>query len=226
MGHTLDSILKEYGVPIQGKGRPGVVAGTASPEHLERKQLFSVLGTPAGMDPKDTLSGHNGTAPVPSVAIYDEKPIHRTMVLLRAGGKTYKEIAEATEYSEVHVRTVCCQPWARQRMTQLAMDGQLVVQDLLASELVPCIETLVEIRDDKKVPAASRIMATKEILDRFLGKAPQTLDVTHNKSKPDASMEDLDNELNGLRERQNVLAGKGAVRTVTVTVSETRSEQE
>jgi hypothetical protein len=225
MAHALDTIAQDPNSDVpHTPGRPGVVSGQASEDHIARKHLVSRLGTPPGMDQKDALGGMTGSAPVPPVAIYDEKPIHRTMVLLRSSGKTYKEIAEATEYSEVHVRTVCCQPWARQRMSQLAMDGQMDIQSLLAGEIVKSVETLVEIRDDKKAPPSCRLQAVNQIMDRFLGKPTATVNVNQNKGvDPEADVASLDRQINELRERQMNLAGKGPVRSVSITVTETRS---
>lgn len=227
MAHVLDLIAKYADSDLpKGPGRPGVVAGTASQDHLERKKMFQVLGVPADMDPTNALGNGAPTAPVPAVTIYDEKPVHRTMVLMRARGCTYKEIAEATDYSQQQVRQVCNQPWARQRLSQLAMDGQMDVQDILAAELLPSIEAIVEIRDDKKAGASTRLAAANALLDRFLGKPTVTVNNNNTNRTVGAneSLEEIEANIQRVREEQVTLAGKPAVRQVQITVTETRSQ--
>ena len=49
------------------------------------------------------------------------------------------------------------------------------VQELARQFTVEVIETLVEIMQDQKAPAAARIAAANSLLDRAFGKPPQTI---------------------------------------------------
>lgn len=50
------------------------------------------------------------------------------------------------------------------------------VKELCAQQTIPSIKTLMEIRDNKKAPAACRILAANSILDRGLGKPRQEIE--------------------------------------------------
>lgn len=49
---------------------------------------------------------------------------------------------------------------------------------LLRSNLPSAIRTLAEVCNDKNAPSAARVRAAELILDRVLGKAPQTVHIT------------------------------------------------
>ncbi len=49
------------------------------------------------------------------------------------------------------------------------------LSELAQAETDACIATLVKIRDSAKAPAAARIVAARELLDRAYGKASQSV---------------------------------------------------
>jgi hypothetical protein len=49
------------------------------------------------------------------------------------------------------------------------------VRDLARQETEACIRALAEIRDSKRAPAAARVAAIRELLDRAYGRAAQPL---------------------------------------------------
>ena len=49
------------------------------------------------------------------------------------------------------------------------------LSELARAETDACIATLVKIRDSAKAPAAARIVAARELLDRAYGKASQSV---------------------------------------------------
>ena len=224
MAHVLDYVAKEAGGNA-GPGRPGVVAGTASPTHFKRRELFGSLGVPVGAKPEETMNG-GATAPVPSVTIFDEKPEHTIMCLLKARGYTYEEIAVETGYTPQHVRTVCIQPWARRKIQAVQKDGIGDAKNFLAGQLIHNLELVQEIADDTKNPPSVRLAAANANLDRFLGK-PST-SVTNDKPKVEAqSLDDLERELNELKSLEGDIIARKPKRdpqSIVIDVTETATK--
>lgn len=104
-------------------------------------------------------------------AIIHEKPEHRIILWLKAQGYSAKEIEKATGFSYGHVRTIIAQPWFRERIGQIINEiGRDAVKAKLQGEVLPSIELLTSVRDNEKARHADRIAASRELLDRFLGK--------------------------------------------------------
>jgi hypothetical protein len=119
-----------------------------------------------------------------------ERPEHRIMIYLRAQGRTIKEISTATGYSYHWVGQIVRQPWFKQRLlTLLDEEGRDVLQTMLKAEAIPSIETLVEIRDDPKARHSDKISATKELLDRYLGKSVAKVETKVTTTVGDAATE-------------------------------------
>ena len=69
--------------------------------------------------------------------------------------------------------------------------GVAEVTELARAESVACIETLVQIRDDPKVPAIVRLRAAEVLLDRAWGKATAHLTLDDTREDARASNEEL-----------------------------------
>lgn len=117
----------------------------------------------------------------PAMAINREQPVHVLMCYMQASGKSLKEIAEATNYSEGAVRMITKQPWFRKRFLRITADaGRNSVESFLAGETMTSLEVLVEIRDDSGQKGPTRVAAANSILDRALGKAVQKVETENH----------------------------------------------
>lgn len=104
-------------------------------------------------------------------AIVHEKPEHRIVLWLKAQGYSHKEVEKATGFSYSHICTIAAQPWFRERVGQIINElGRDAVKAKLQGEVLPSIELLTSVRDNEKARHADRIAASRELLDRFLGK--------------------------------------------------------
>jgi len=54
------------------------------------------------------------------------------------------------------------------------------LNELARAQTEACIQTLVNIRDNAKAPAAARIAASRELLDRGYGRPPQGITLAGN----------------------------------------------
>lgn len=123
----------------------------------------------------------------PSVDVHKEKPIHRAMALMSVKGATYREIAKATGYSAVQVSTLMRQPWMREMVVHLISEAGLdPVLTLLQSEGMNSVMKLIDLRES--APPPIQLGATKELLDRLFGKAPQHI-ITEKKMPEDPKAE-------------------------------------
>lgn len=145
----------------------------------------------------------------PNLAILHEKPQHRLLILLKMSGRTNREIAAESGYSEAWLSQVFRQPWAQAEMSRvLAESGKDGIAGLLKSEVIPSIMTLVELRDGDETPSAVRKAACDSLLDRYLGKPAQHVDVVEHKDTLSAeTVAEVDQELERLRAEEKQLLG-------------------
>jgi len=117
-----------------------------------------------------------------------EKPWHRTAINMSAAGYRNNEIAAAVERSPHSVATALKQPWARE---YLIKEAKKTVQDeikaVLEAEALPSIRMLIAVRDSESTKNGDRIAASRELLDRFLGKPVQPMTTD---AKPVAELSD------------------------------------
>ena len=127
----------------------------------------------AATDP-DRLFSTNGDMVDPNLAILDEKPEHRLIVYLKAQGFSNKEVSDKTGYTQPWVSQITRQPWFRLRLVQeLREAGVDQIQQVLKSNALDSIFTLVDLRDDPQAPKSVRKAAADSLLDRYLGKPTQ-----------------------------------------------------
>lgn len=145
----------------------------------------------------------------PNLAILHEKPHHRLILLLKLRGLTNNEIAEQSGFTVSWVSQIVRQPWAVATMAKLSAEaGAASIHGLLESEAVPSIMKLVELRDNADTPSAVVRSACDSLLDRFLGKPAQHVDVVEHKAGMDAeSVQQLDAELTRLHAEEQQLMG-------------------
>lgn len=121
-------------------------------------------------------------------AFYDiksERGEHRVICFLKAQGHSNIEIANKTGFHPVSISNILRQPRAKQLIAEeIARAGRDQIEVMLSSSAADSIQTLLEIRDSAKARASDRANAAKDLLDRFLGKPKQAIDIT---SRTDAS---------------------------------------
>lgn len=104
-----------------------------------------------------------------------EKPIHRRILFLKAHGMSNVDIAEQLSMTPVGVGLVCRQEWFKKALVQL-MNGAGVdaVKTAITGAALDSVFKVISLRDSATSEAVQRDCAF-DLLDRYLGKAPQPL---------------------------------------------------
>lgn len=109
-------------------------------------------------------------------AILREQPRHRLILWMTAQGHTPQEVADALGITKQTVYNVRKQPWFREMFVKLTTSmGKDAAMQLLKGEVLPSLQTLVEIRDCAEKDSDRRA-AADSLLDRYLGKATVRVD--------------------------------------------------
>ena len=144
---------------------------------------------------------------MPTSTILTEKPIHRMMIYLHASGASYADIAAQTGFTTQSIRTVLSQPWARSRLVQILNEtGRDRVKHFLTHEVAPSLEVLRDIRDSEQARASDKIAASREILDRALGKSTVHIESENTTKTVSADVSAIDRQIESVRKQ---LAEKG-----------------
>lgn len=105
-------------------------------------------------------------------AVLKESPRHRLILWMTANGQSPQQIATALGITRQTVYTVRKQPWFRAMFVRITESlGKDAATQLLKGEVLPSLQTLIEIRDDPTAKSADRRGAADSLLDRYLGKA-------------------------------------------------------
>lgn len=105
-----------------------------------------------------------------------EQPHHRRIIDLTLQGFTITEITTLLDLSRPTVKNVLRQPWARERMIEQSKKDVLgEVGEMLKQELVNSVQKMIEIRDSTTTRPETQLAASKEIIDRVLGKTAQPI---------------------------------------------------
>jgi hypothetical protein len=131
-----------------------------------------------------------------------ERPVHRVICYMALSGSTNKEIAEVTGYGVSQVANVLKQPRAKAFMAEQArVIAGSSVEKFFAAEAHRTAQKMIELRDSEAVPAAVRLAACVNILDRHLGKPTQYVKTEQVKDIDSAVREkaEIDAELASLR---------------------------
>lgn len=133
----------------------------------------------------------------PNLAILSEQPWHRAVVYMKVQGCTNREIAARFDKTEAWISQLTRQPWFRERVVEeLKTTGRNLVEEAIKVEILPSIQTLVELRDGAESEQV-RFNSARDLVDRFLGKPTQRVE---SKSTGDfhhtvETVADLDREL-------------------------------
>lgn len=141
-------------------------------------------------------------------AIKRERPEHRLMLWMKLNGNKTRDIALQLGYTEVHVRTVCKQPWFLDAFVRLSSEtGKDAVQTFLKGEVMPALARTVEIANTAE-KTETRLAANKEILDRFLGKSVVKAEVKSS-GTVDVTVRDITKLLDEQKDLDRQLAANG-----------------
>jgi len=171
-------------------------------ENSGLKELFE--GTP---------SAGGGSAPLfnarePNLAILHEKGEHRLLLWLKAKGASNREIARESGYTEPWLSQLFRQPWAQAQLVEMLREaGADEVGAIIKGAAADSVFTLIELRDDSDMPGAVRKGAADSLLDRYLGKPHQSVEV-RSEAKAIESVDDLNKELAELEQEEKRLLGR------------------
>lgn len=157
------------------------------------------------------------TPRVEPMVLLSEKPEHKLVVYLKTLGHTYAEIAELVSLSVVQVQQILVQPHAREYQFRLIEENSddSMLNQMIDRAAAGSIAVMVQLRDDEKCPHNVRLKAAQDLLDRRLGKA--TIRVSQEKPRATGeSVEELDRELESLRQKQQDLYGRPRLREVRI----------
>ena len=181
---ALADVLVDY--EPRGRGRPKkgseVDHGVDPAFHTAQAELES-----QGLRPLANAEETKG------VRIEKENSRHRVLVYLFAQGGSAKNVFQQLggewneetnsavsgtgEYSYQHLLNIRRQPWFQNELLAvIAENGSPLIEARLKLEMMSSLETLIEIRDNKKERGATRVTAANSLLDRYLGKPTQKVE--------------------------------------------------
>lgn len=179
------------------------------------KQLYVNSGVKEAFD---ALTAEDSTArPVkdffnqrdPNLGVMHEKPEHRVLLMMKARGWSNREIAVASGYSEPWISQLMRQPWAvRTLAEEITNAGRDEIQTLLEGSAADSIRKLIELRDHPDTPATVVRATCENLLDRFLGKPRQQVDVVQKKDTSIETITELDQQIAAAETEINRLQGK------------------
>src|SRR6267142_5380758 len=142
----------------------------------------------------------------PMWELNSEQAWHKVAAFVFATGVSAREVAKRLDRSEPAVQNLTRQKWFQEQVTQIIAElgGGKDIMPLIQGEQMNSLGTLVEMRDNPRVPAAARISCARDILDRGLGKPTQRIEMSHevHSDDPVAEVEKLEQENNRLRNEQ------------------------
>lgn len=110
-------------------------------------------------------------------AVLKESPRHRLILWMTANGQSPQQIADALGITRQTVYTTRKQPWFREMFVRItASMGKDAATQLLKGEVLPSLQTLVEVRDNPLAKDSDRRAAADSLLDRYLGKPTVKVD--------------------------------------------------
>ena len=163
-------------------------------------ELFAEKGVP-----EDGLFN----AKCPNLQVKHEKPEHRYLLWMKAQGASNREISEQSGYTEPWLSQVFRQPWAQATLVQMLKEsGKSVLDQTLAiiqGEAINSLNRLVAVRDDPATPKAVQRACCVDIIEQFLGKPKQKVEVAQGGSSD--TVEELDKRLAELEKQEQQLRG-------------------
>lgn len=120
------------------------------------------------------------------VEIKNEKPWHRTAVLLCAAGWAAKDIAMEVGYGTQAVLTLMKQPWFNEAVgIVIERNGTADALEIFKAEIMGAQATVLEIMNNEKAPPTVRLAAANSVIDRVKGKAKQSVEISQLRAASD-----------------------------------------
>lgn len=104
-----------------------------------------------------------------------EKPWHQLAVKCLALRMTYEEAAKFCGVDKVSVSLALRAPFFQARLREELSHTTTPLEELFRDTGVRAFHKIIDIMEDPKTPKATALASAKEIIDRCLGKAPQTI---------------------------------------------------
>jgi len=112
----------------------------------------------------------------PNHKIKHERFWHRQVAFMVAKGMSQTEIAKELGKTDAWISQVVRQPWfSKLVLKELHSSGRTAVDEIFKNAAAASALKLIEIRDNPKTPVGVALNAADKLLDRYMGKAPQTL---------------------------------------------------
>lgn len=144
----------------------------------------------------------------PNLAILHEKPEHRALLWMKAQGASNREISSVSGYTEPWLSQLFRQPWAQAMLVEILREGGAdEVRGLIKSAAADSVLTLINIRDEPKAPYAVRRACAVDLVEQFLGKPKQHVEMAETQASKD--VEELDKQIEQLQMEENRLLGRG-----------------
>ena len=143
---------------------------------------------------------HGKSDPVYDIEV--EQPWHRTAAFAFALGASLSDVATQHDKAVATVSNLLRQPWFQEKVSVIMAEyGGRDVIELFKAEQFNSLQTLISIRDDKKIAPTVRVTCARDILDRALGKPTQYIE-----QKTAISSDDPVAEVKRLEEENNRLS--------------------
>src|SRR6476620_5656579 len=107
--------------------------------------------------------------------ITQEKEWHRPCAVLAARGVGIGKIAQSVGRCRQAVANLFRQPWFTAMVNEELREARQDVAQLFRNEVTSNLAVLASIRDDEAAPVNARVLASKELNDRALGRPVQPI---------------------------------------------------
>ena len=153
---------------------------------------------------------------MPAVDTYvRSNPRHRILVEYTAYGKSPKEIAEVTGFSEAYVKGIQRSPLFKSEVANaqqaISANTMRALAEKLAEQALPSLTTLTDIRDDTNARHADRITSADKILGRTLDLYAPRNGRNGDDEKRSIKIVVEGNDFRGLAEAIREVDGKGPI---------------
>lgn len=120
------------------------------------------------------FEGKTEKASGPAIPIF-EQPWWQHAVKCIALRMTYEETGNFCGVDSVSVKNAMRSPLFQARLREELSRGVTPLVELFSGAGVRAFQKIVEVMEDPKTPKATQLASAKEIIERCLGKAPQTI---------------------------------------------------
>jgi predicted XRE-type DNA-binding protein len=199
----LDSVIDDLGAGRTSEARPGSVSSLEGTIPRPNPQMNPSHGQPMPAD-VDALFG----AKQAYLKIKGENFQHRLLLWYKLQGFKNVECARLLGYTQPWVSNVTRQPWFQHAFCALASEmGKDAVDTFLEGTVMPALEQVAHLSQSGESDAI-KLAASKEILDRYLGKSVAKTEIKSD-SKIDVNVYEGAKLKQEYEDNLKILAGRG-----------------